>query len=39
MHNSELEIQSGNEYGDWYEFEVVVENDKEETIFSGLGRG
>jgi hypothetical protein len=39
MHNSGLEIQSGNEYGDWYDFEVVVENDKGETIYKGLRRG
>lgn len=39
MHNSGHEIQSGNEYGDWYEFEVVVENDNGETIYTGLRRG
>ena len=39
MYDSGYEIKSGNEFGDWYEYEVIVENEQGEVIYSGKARG
>ncbi|NBU05763.1 MAG: hypothetical protein EBT39_05390 [Sphingobacteriia bacterium] len=39
MYDSGFEIKSGNEFGDWYELDVKVENENGELIYSGIHRG
>jgi hypothetical protein len=39
MFDSGFEIRSGNEFGDWYELDVKVENENGELIYSGIHRG